>query len=93
MKLSQSQLLDEVLKVYPTLPRGVVLQCYHALNVALRKALAEGHSVTLPTVGTLRVQKGAQRNGFNPKTKEKLVIPAQLRVKFNLDPSLKLPLL
>ncbi len=47
-----------------------------ALNV-IKKALKKGESVTLIGFGTLTVKKRAKRNGINPQTKKKIVIPAK----------------
>ena len=45
-------------------------------------ALVEGNKVPLGNIGRLEVRERAARNGVNPQTKEKIVIPAQKALAF-----------
>lgn len=53
------------------------------------EALAEGDKVQLIGFGTFEVSKRAERAGINPKTKEKITIPACKSVKFKAGKALK----
>ncbi len=49
---------------------------------SVREALEAGEEVRLVNFGAFRVQRTAARIGVNPKTREKMEVPAKLRVKF-----------
>jgi len=49
---------------------------------AIRKALKKGSDVTLVGFGSFKIAKRAARVGVNPKTGEKMKIPARKVVKF-----------
>lgn len=55
----------------------------------LAELVAEGNDVTLPGVGKIEIRERKERNGTNPKTKEKIVIPACKSVGFKPCKSLK----
>ena len=51
--------------------------------------VAEGNDVTLPGVGKIVIRERDERNGVNPKTKEKIVIGAHKTVGFKACKGLK----
>lgn len=51
--------------------------------------VAEGNEVTLPGVVKIEIRNRKERNGTNPKTKEKIVIPARKTVGFKVCKALK----
>lgn len=51
--------------------------------------VAEGNEVTLPGVVKIEIRQRKERNGTNPKTKEKIVIPACKSVGFKACKALK----
>jgi DNA-binding protein HU-beta len=53
------------------------------------KALKGGDKVTLTGFGTFEVRKTAARTGTNPKTKQKIQIPAGKRAAFSAGSLLK----
>ena len=55
----------------------------------LTESLVEGKEVRLSGVGIFSVQDTAERNGVNPSTGEKIVIPASKRVAFKTSKTLK----
>ena len=55
----------------------------------LTESLVEGKEVRLSGVGIFSVQDTAERNGVNPSTGEKIVIPASKRVSFKTSKTLK----
>ena len=52
-------------------------------------SLKKGEEVNLYGLGTFKVAKRAAREGRNPKTGEKLKIPASRRVNFKVSRTLK----
>ncbi|MEK7138474.1 MAG: HU family DNA-binding protein [Patescibacteria group bacterium] len=55
----------------------------------ITKTLARGEDVTITGFGTFRVVKSAAREGRNPKTGEKIHIPASIKPKFRAGKVLK----
>lgn len=55
----------------------------------LADLVAEGNDVTLSGVGKIEIHERGERNGVNPKTKEKIVIAAHKTVGFKACKSLK----
>jgi len=53
------------------------------------KAMSRGEEVAVAGFGTFRVAKRAARMGINPKTKEKIQIPASIKPKFRASKALK----
>ena len=56
-------------------------------NVA--KALESGNDVQLIGFGTFTVSERGERGGINPKTKEKIIIPASKSPKFKAGKALR----
>ncbi len=52
---------------------------------AIKNALVEGDTIDLPRFGKFSVVERSERTGINPKTKEKLIIPATKAVKFKVS--------
>lgn len=55
----------------------------------ITKTLSRGEDVTITGFGTFRVAKRAAREGRNPKTGEKIHIPASVKPKFRAGKNLK----
>ena len=60
-----------------------------AVFATLTKSLSRGEEVSVAGFGTFRAVKVAARSGRNPKTGEKLQIPASVRPKFKAGKALK----
>lgn len=60
-----------------------------AFTGVVTDALANGEKVQLVGFGTFEVAERAERNGINPKTKEKITIPATVVPKFKAGKALK----
>jgi DNA-binding protein HU-beta len=56
---------------------------------AIVKAMSRGEDVAITGFGTFRVAKRAARVGINPKTGEKINIPASTKPKFRAGKLLK----
>ena len=60
-----------------------------AMIDAITEALVSGDKVSLVGFGTFEVKKRAARQGINPRTKEKMPIPASKLPVFKAGKSLK----
>lgn len=49
---------------------------------SIRETLEAGDEVRLINFGVFSVKESAARSGVNPKTREKMEVPAKMRVKF-----------
>lgn len=56
---------------------------------AITKTMSRGEDVAITGFGTFRVVKRAAREGRNPKTGEKIMIPASVKPKFRAGKGLK----
>lgn len=52
-------------------------ECLDAFIKVVEETLEKGEKVQLMGFGNFEVRERAQRNGVNPQTKEKIVIPAK----------------
>lgn len=55
----------------------------------IAKKLSNGNSVNFGTIGSLNVKQRKERYGVNPRTKERIYIPAQKTVKLNPTSAIK----
>lgn len=60
-----------------------------AAKEALQEALVAGEEIRLTNFGIFSVSEMAERSGVNPRTGERLVVPAHGRVKFTAGKRLK----
>ncbi len=60
-----------------------------AVLEAITETLAAGEKVSLVGFGTFEVKERAAREGINPRTKEKIVIPASKLPSFKAGKALK----
>lgn len=58
------------------------------LEEIITEELKKGEDFTLGKLGTFKVKNRAEKNGVNPKTGEKIVIPARKAVTFKASKNL-----
>lgn len=58
------------------------------LEEVITEELKKGEDFTLGKLGTFKVKDRAEKNGVNPKTGEKIVIPARKAVTFKASKNL-----
>ena len=63
-------------------PQAVAQKVVDAVFSVFTDALAEGDDVVIPHFGRFSMRKVAEHKGFNPRTKEAVVIPERERVTF-----------
>lgn len=59
-----------------------------SLEEIITEELKKGEDFTLGKLGTFKVKDRAEKNGVNPKTGEKIVIPARKAVTFKASKNL-----
>ena len=64
-------------------------EALEAVTDAITKSLTKGEDVTITGFGTFSARKRAARQGVNPKTGEKISIPAMTVAKFKAGKGLK----
>ena len=62
---------------------------YKAFTEVVTEALQKGEKVSLLGFGTFEVAERGEREGLNPRTKEKIVIAASKSPKFKASKTLK----
>lgn len=60
----------------------------NTLEEVITEELKKGEDFTLGKLGTFKVKDRAEKNGVNPKTGEKIVIPARKAVTFKASKNL-----
>lgn len=86
--MNKSELIDAIAEK-SGLTKADAGRALDATVASISDALAKGESVTLVGFGTFSVKDRAERQGFNPKTKEPLTIPATKVPAFKPGKSLK----
>lgn len=54
----------------------------NALFESIQESLGSGEEVRLINFGVFSVKQTAERQGVNPRTREKITVPASMRVRF-----------
>lgn len=74
-QMNKSELIDAIAEK-SGLTKVDAAKALDAVTSSITEALVKGDSVTLIGFGTFAVKERAERQGFNPKTKEPLTIAA-----------------
>jgi len=82
-------LVEVVLKVKEDLTKKAAAEIVDGIFDAIAKSLSKGEEVAISGFGTFRVSRRAARVGINPKTGEKIQIPAKTAPKFRAAKALK----
>lgn len=64
------------------LPGATVRKIAQVMLRAAHQALSKGDEVALPGIGKLKIQARPSRVAYNPRTKEKMQVPARNAVVF-----------
>jgi DNA-binding protein HU-beta len=87
--MTKENLVQAVLKAAKCETKKQAQKAVEAVFAAITKSLARGEEVTVTGFGTFKTMKAAARSGRNPKTGEKIHIPASIRPKFRAGKALK----
>lgn len=87
--MKKDGLVDIVMKAAGTTTKKQAQQAVDAVFDAITRALGRGEEVGITGFGTFKAVKTKARMGVNPKTGEKLQIPASVKPKFKPGKDLK----
>lgn len=86
--MNKQELIDEIALILD-LEKKKTKAVVEVFLELIEKELAAGGEVKLSKFGSFSVKQHQEREGRNPSTGEKLIIPAQKRVKFTPYKQLK----
>ena len=86
--MSTSQLVDHVAE-RTGLSKSQAKQAVNAVFEAMSETLAAGDRIQLSGFGSFEIRDRAERQGTNPRTREKVTIPASKAVGFRPASSLR----
>jgi DNA-binding protein HU-beta len=86
--MTKEGLIEEIVKKINCSKKDAS-EALEAVIDAITKSLAKGEDVTITGFGTFTAKKRAARQGVNPKTGEKISIPAMTVPKFKAGKGLK----
>ena len=87
--MTKEGLVEAVLKAAQCETKKQAQAAVEAVFAAIAKSLSRGEEVTVTGFGTFRTAKSAARAGVNPKTGERIQIPASVKPKFKAGKALK----
>ena len=87
--MTKEGITEAVLKVTKCETKKQAHDAVDAVFGAITKALSRGEEVSVAGFGTFRAVKVKARMGHNPKTGQKLQIPASVKPKFKAGKALK----
>jgi len=87
--MTKAQLAEEVMKICELETKTLANKVVDAVFDTIVKTMKRGEEVSISGFGTFRVAKRAAREGRNPKTGEKIHIPASTKPKFRAAKALK----
>ena len=87
--MTKRQLIEEVAQRYPRFSRRDAEVMVNAVFDSMTDALAKRERIEIRGFGSFIVKQRAAREGRNPRTGEKIKIPASKRPKFSAGKALK----
>ncbi|OGY62450.1 MAG: hypothetical protein A2745_03190 [Candidatus Harrisonbacteria bacterium RIFCSPHIGHO2_01_FULL_44_13] len=87
--MKKENLVEAVMKAASLATKKQAHDVVEAVLDTVTKSLSRGEEVALTGFGTFRVVKSAARAGVNPKTGQKIQIPASIKPKFKAGKALK----
>lgn len=79
--MNKQQLIDEIAK-NAAVSKNVAKLALYATISTISKSLSKKESVVLTGFGSFTVVKRKERTAINPRTREKIKVPAKKAVKF-----------
>jgi DNA-binding protein HU-beta len=87
--MNKSQLAEAVMKKCELETKALANRVVDAVFETIVETMKKGEEVAVSGFGTFRVARRAAREGRNPKTGEKIQIPASTKPKFRAAKALK----
>lgn len=88
-RMTKEGLTQAVMKAAKTETKKQAQAAVDAVFAAITKSLSRGEEVGVAGFGTFRIAKTAARAGRNPKTGERIQIPASVKPRFKPGKALK----
>ncbi len=79
--MNKEELVQVIAKKTGT-PKGQAMECLNVVLDEITKILSGGGEVVLSGFGKFMVSKRKERDGINPKTRDKIKIPSMKIAKF-----------
>jgi DNA-binding protein HU-beta len=80
--MNKSELIHEIARTTKFTKKEINIVITTLIEIIITK-VADNETITLVGFGSFKVQKRKSRKGINPKTKEKLLIPASRKPIFS----------
>lgn len=87
--MTKKELAETLLSKFELASKKQAREIIETIFETITKTLARGEEVAISGFGTFRVVRRAAREGINPKTGEKIQIPASVKPKFRAAKALK----
>lgn len=87
--MSKKDLVNMISEKMPELKKKDIKAVVDCVFESISEALAKGEKVQIIGFGTFEVRKAEERTGVNPRTREKITIPARKVPKFKPGKELK----
>ncbi len=87
--MKKSELAEQVMSKAGLESKRQAESVVDAVFELITKAMSQGEDVAIAGFGTFRVRKRAAKMGINPRTQEKVSIPAKTVPKFSAGKGLK----
>ncbi len=87
--MNKAELIEAVMKAADIEVKKQAATAVDSVFDTITKTLSRGEEVAIAGFGTFKVAKRAARMGVNPKTGEKIQIPASIKPKFRAGKVLK----
>jgi len=87
--MTKEGLVEAILSKFELASKKQAREIVETIFETITKTLARGEEVAVSGFGTFRVARRAAREGINPRTGEKIQIPASIKPKFRASKTLK----
>lgn len=87
--MTKAELIDKLAEINGISSKKVAGEAVDGVFAALTNCLKKGDSFTYQGFGTFKVTNTSARTGVNPKTGQKIQIPAGKKAKFTASKGLK----
>jgi DNA-binding protein HU-beta len=87
--MTKEGLAETILSKFELASKKQAKEIVETIFETITKTLARGEEVAISGFGTFRVARRAAREGINPRTGEKIQIPASIKPKFRAGKALK----
>ncbi|HPD55239.1 MAG TPA: HU family DNA-binding protein [Candidatus Paceibacterota bacterium] len=87
--MTKEGLAETILSKFELASKKQAKEIVETIFETITKTLARGEEVAISGFGTFRVARRAAREGINPRTGEKIQIPASIKPKFRASKALK----